>query len=141
MATLFTRIIDGELPGRFVWRDPRCVVFLTIAPLSPGHALVVPRAEVDQWTDLEPELLAHLLEVGRVVAEAQKQAFSPARVGVIIAGLEVPHVHVHLVPIDSESQLNFANANPDTPGAELDAAAEKLRGALRSAGRGEVADG
>jgi histidine triad (HIT) family protein len=139
MATLFTRIIDGELPGRFVWRDPKCVVFLTIAPLAPGHALVVPRAEVDQWTDLEPELLAHLMDVARVVAQAQKQAFAPARVGVIIAGLEVPHVHVHLVPIDSESQLNFANADPNTPGEALDAAAEKLRGALREAGRSEVA--
>lgn len=140
MPTLFTRIIDGELPGRFVWRDEQCVVFLTIAPLAPGHSLVVPRAEVDQWTDLEPGLLEHLLEVAQQVAQAQKQAFSPARVGLIIAGLEVPHVHLHLVPIDSEAQLSFANANPNTPGEELDAAAEKLRTALRTAGHAEVAD-
>lgn len=139
MPTLFTRIIDGELPGRFVWRDEQCVVFLTIAPLAPGHSLVVPRAEVDQWTDLEPGLLEHLLEVAQQVAQAQKQAFSPARVGLIIAGLEVPHVHLHLVPIDSEAQLSFANANPNTPGEELDAAAEKLRTALRTAGHAEVA--
>lgn len=139
MPTLFTRIIDGELPGRFVWRDEQCVVFLTIAPLAPGHSLVVPRAEVDQWTDLEPGLLEHLLEVAQQVAQAQKQAFSPARVGLIIAGLEVPHVHLHLVPIDSEAQLSFANANPNTPGEELDAAAEKLRTALRAAGHAEVA--
>lgn len=139
MTTLFTKIIDGEVPGRFVWRDERCAVFLTIAPLAPGHALVVPRDEIDQWTDLEPSLLAHLMGVAQAVAQAQKQAFSPTRIGLIIAGLEVPHVHLHLVPIDSESQLNFANADPGTPGAALDEAAEKLRRALEAAGHTEVA--
>ena len=65
MATLFTRIIDGELPGRFVWRDDRAVAFLTISPIQPGHTLVVPRAEVDNWLDLDPAIAAHLMTVAQ----------------------------------------------------------------------------
>jgi len=77
MATLFTRIIEGDIPGRFVWRDDRAVVFLTIAPISTGHALVVPIAEVDHWVDLDADLAAHLMEVARQVGRAQMAAFSP----------------------------------------------------------------
>ena len=99
MPTLFTRIIDGEIPGRFVWRDSQCVVFLTIAPMRPGHALVVPRAEIDHWLDLDDVLAAHLTKVAQTVGRAQMTAFSPARVGLIIAGLEVPHTHLHVIPI------------------------------------------
>ncbi|MEE8412802.1 MAG: HIT family protein, partial [Acidobacteriota bacterium] len=80
MPTIFTRILDGELPGRFVWRDDRCAAFLSIAPLSPGHTLVVPVAEVDHWLDLEPDLLAHLSRVAREVGKAVQQAFSPKKV-------------------------------------------------------------
>lgn len=130
MPTLFTRIIEGELPGRFVWRDDQCVAFLSIAPLRPGHTLVVPIAEVDKWTDLEPELAAHLMVIAQRIAVAQQAAFSPARVGLIIAGLEVPHCHLHLVPIDHESDLHFANANTNASDQELEDAADRLRRAL-----------
>ncbi len=140
MATIFTRIIDGELPGRFVWRDDRCVCFLSINPLQPGHALVVPRAEVDHWVDLEPELATHLMTVSHQVARAQQAAFSPVKVGLMIAGLEVPHVHLHLVPIRGVHDLDFANADPSPDPVELDDAAERLRGALRAAGAGEASD-
>ena len=138
MATLFTKIIQGEIPGRFVWRDERAVVFLTIAPISSGHALVVPIEEVDHWIDLDQGLAAHLMDVARHVGRAQMAAFSPTRIGMIIAGLEVPHCHLHLIPIDSEADLSFARADhsPD-PGA-LDAAAERLRAALRADGHGDV---
>jgi histidine triad (HIT) family protein len=138
MATLFTKIIEGEIPGRFVWRDERAVVFLTIAPIAPGHALVVPVAEVDHWIDLDGGLADHLMDVARHVGQAQMAAFNPRRIGVIIAGLEVPHCHLHLIPIDSEADLSFARADhsPD-PGA-LDDAAERLRAALRDAGHGDV---
>ena len=132
MATIFTRIIEGELPGRFVWRDDQCVAFLSIAPLRPGHTLVVPIAEIDQWTDLDAPLAAHLMTVALRIAQAQKLAFSPVRVGLIIAGLEVPHCHLHLVPIDRESDLSFANADPNTAAAALDDAADRLRAALAS---------
>ncbi len=138
MATIFTRIIDGELPGRFVWRDEQCVAFLTIAPLTPGHTLVVPRLEVDHWLDLEADLVAHLMSVTQKIGKAQMAAFRPERVGVIIAGLEVPHVHVHAVPFQSEAQLNFANADGSVDGTVLDDAAKRLRGALREAGHAEV---
>jgi histidine triad (HIT) family protein len=134
MASLFTRIIQGELPGRFVWRDDRCVAFLSIAPLKPGHALVVPIDEVDQWLDLDSDLAAHLMVVAQAVGQAQRAAFSPARVGMIIAGMEVPHCHLHVVPIDREQDLNFANANTGATADELDAAADRLRAALRDLG-------
>jgi histidine triad (HIT) family protein len=130
MATLFTRIIDGELPGRFVWRDDRCVAFLSINPLQPGHTLVVPVAEVDHWIDLDDELVAHLTLVAKRIAEAQQQIWSPAKVGLMIAGLEVPHVHLHVVPIRGVHDLDFANAQQDPEGAALDQAADALRSAL-----------
>ncbi|MEY2421319.1 MAG: hypothetical protein QOI95_1386 [Acidimicrobiaceae bacterium] len=134
MPTIFTRIIEGELPGKFVWRDENCVAFLSIAPLRHGHALIVPIAEVDKWTDLDPELAAHLMVVAQRIARAQEVAFSPARVGLIIAGLEVPHCHLHAVPIDHESDLHFANANTNASDEELEGAAEALRAALGAAG-------
>lgn len=138
--TVFTRIIRGEFPGRFVWRDDRVVAFLTIAPLRPGHTLVVPVEQVDQWTDVEPELWARLAEVQQAIGQAQMQAFEPVRVGSIIAGLEVPHCHIHLVPIDSEADLNFAHADGSPDPDEMDRAAERLRAALRDLGHAEVAD-
>lgn len=140
MATIFTRIIDGELPGRFVWRDEQCVAFLTIAPLTPGHTLVVPRLEVNHWLDLDPGLVAHLMSVTQKIGKAQMAAFQPERVGLIIAGLEVPHVHLHAVPFQSEAQLNFANADGNVDAAVLDDAAQRLRRALRDAGHPQVSD-
>lgn len=138
MSTLFTAIIEGEIPGRFVWRDDRAVVFLTINPITPGHALVVPIAEVDHWLDLEPGLAEHLMHVAQIVGQAQMKAFEPHRVGLIIAGLEVPHTHLHVLPITSESDLSFARADLDAHPDDLDAAAEKLRVALRAAGHGDL---
>ena len=99
MASIFTKIINGELPGRFVWRDDRAVAFLTIQPLKPGHTLVVPIDEVDHWLDLDPELARHLLDVSQQVGKAIDRAFEPEKVGLIIAGLEVSHVHLHVTPI------------------------------------------
>jgi histidine triad (HIT) family protein len=134
MATIFSRIIEGELPGTFVWRDDTCVAFMSIAPLRPGHALIVPIAEIDKWTDLEPALATHLMLVAQRVAQAQEVAFSPVRVGLIIAGLEVPHCHLHAVPIDHESDLHFANANTNAATEDLERAASALREALAAAG-------
>jgi len=140
MATLFTRIIDGEIPGRFVWRDDRVVAFLTIAPLAPGHTLVVPIEEVDHWIDLAPDLLAHTMEVARVVGRAQQAAFSPTKIAVLVVGEEVPHAHVHLVPFTGLDQVNFANVDPDPDPAALDAAADRLRAELRAQGATAVPD-
>lgn len=140
MPTLFSRIIAGELPGRFVWRDDRAVAFLTINPIQPGHVLVVPIEEVDQWLDLDADLLAHLTAVSQAIGQAQQAAFDPVRVGVIIAGLEVPHCHVHLIPISTEAELSFSRADPDPDPTALDDAADRLRAALRAAGHAEVSD-
>lgn len=134
MATIFTRIIDGEIPGTFVWRDERCVVFMSINPMAHGHALVVPIEEVDHWVDASPELTAHLFEVTRIIAQAQQRAFSPERVGVIIAGYEVPHAHIHVVPTNEMAELSFANAAATFDRDELAAAAEAIRAALGEMG-------
>ncbi len=134
MASIFTKIIDGELPGRFVWRDDEVVAFLTIAPITPGHTLVVPVAEIDHWIDLPEPLLRRLVGVSQIVGRAIDRAFSPVKVGMMIAGLEVPHTHIHVLPITTEADLSFRNARPDTPAAELDAAAEAIRTALEELG-------
>jgi histidine triad (HIT) family protein len=139
MATIFTRIIDGDLPGRFVWRDPRAVAFLTISPITTGHTLVVPVAEVDHWVDLEPDLARHLMGVAHAVGRAQVRAFATPRVGMMIAGMEVPHTHLHVLPIATERDLDFARADPSPDPEVLDAAAAGLRRALTDLGHsGEV---
>lgn len=130
MTSIFTRIIDGELPGRFVHRDDTCAAFLTIAPIRPGHTLVVPLAEVDHWVDLDPEVAAHLFKVAQRIGRAQVSAFSPNRIGMMIAGMEVPHTHLHVIPIRSESDLDFANADHSPADGALDEAAEAIRSAL-----------
>jgi len=134
MATVFTMIIEGDLPGRFVWRDDRCVAFLSINPLRHGHTLVVPVEEVDHWLDLDPALNAHLLGVAQRIGQAQMAALSPTRVGLIVAGMEVPHVHLHVVPIDTEADLDFRNAAREPDPADLDDARDSIVAALRDAG-------
>lgn len=138
MSTLFTRILNGELPGRFVWRDDLCAAFLTINPLAPGHTLVVPIAEVDHWIDLPADIAAHLWRVSQHIGRAQQQAFSPVKVAVLVVGEEVPHCHIHLVPYHELSQIDFTNADPSPSPKSLDQAADSLRAALRAAGHSEV---
>ena len=140
MATLFTRIMEGELPARFVWKDERCVAFLSINPLRAGHTLVVPRDEVDHWLDLEEDLAAHLLKVSRSIGKALQRGFQPAKVGLLIAGLEILHTHIHLVPIDGLHDLDFDRQESDPDPAELDEAARIIRRSLRELGFEEVAD-
>lgn len=141
MPSLFSQIIEGELPARFVWTDERCVAFLTIAPLRPGHVLVVPRAEVDQWTEAEDDLLGHLVRVAQQVGAAQKAAFDAPRAGLIVAGFEVPHLHVHVFPSWGIDDFDFGRVDNDPDQAELDRAQEALREALRAAGHGERVPG
>jgi histidine triad (HIT) family protein len=139
MATLFTRIIEGDLPAHFVWRDERCVAFLSINPIRDGHTLVVPRAEVDHWVDLSPEDLAHVTLVARTIARSMQTAFPSEKVGLLAVGLEVPHVHFHLVPIDRVSDVEFRNQRESVPDEELAAVAERLREQLRADGQAEFA--
>lgn len=138
MASIFSRIIDGDIPSRMIWEDEECVAFLDVRPLAPGHVLVVPRQETDLWTDLGPALAAHMTEVGHAIGRAQMTVFEPARIGMVIAGFEVPHAHMHIVPINGMGDLDFAlaNANPDQ--GELDSHLEQLRSALTEAGHPSV---
>jgi histidine triad (HIT) family protein len=130
MPTIFTRIIDGDIPGTFVHRDEHCVVFMSINPLAEGHALVVPVAEVDHWVDLPDELAAHLFAVAHRVGRAQQAAFGCDRVGLIIAGYEVPHTHLHVIPTEHMGQLNFANAATSVDRDRLEASAQAIRDQL-----------
>ena len=140
MATIFTRIINGELPGRFVWRDDRCVAFLSLHPLRPGHTLVVPRAEVDHWLDLDPALAGHLTQVAQSIGKALQAEFKPTKIGLVIVGLEVPHVHLHVVPIDGMGDLDFSKQDLNAQAAELDRDAARLRAALRRLGFAQVSE-
>jgi len=140
MPTVFSRVIAGELPARFVWKDESCVVFLSNRPLRPGHALVVPRVEIDHWLDLDAALLDHLFETAQAVGKAQMAAFKPARIGVMLAGLEVPHCHLHVVPIRGVHDLDFGNQDPDPDPTVMDGAAQAVRRELRTLGYLEVSD-
>jgi histidine triad (HIT) family protein len=130
MASVFSKIIAGELPGRFVHQDDLAVAFLTIAPITPGHTLVVPREEIDQWTDASPELLLHLTGLGQRIGQAVKSVFAAPRSALIVAGFEVPHLHLHVLPAWDMSDLDFAKADNDPDPAAMDDAAEKIRAAL-----------
>lgn len=134
MASVFSRIIDGELPARFVWRDDEVVAFLSIAPVSTGHVLVVPVVEVDHWIDLDEVTWSRVSEVVRVVGIAIDRAFGAPRVAQMIAGFEVPHVHVHVFPARDIGDVGFAGADPSPDPATMDDAARRIRAALRAAG-------
>ncbi len=123
-----------------LWEDDDCVAFLDVRPLAPGHVLVVPRQETDQWTDLGPKLAGHLTEVGHAIGRAQMTVFTPARIGLVIAGFEVPHAHMHVVPINGMGDLDFALANGNPDQGELDSQLEQLRAALRDAGHSTVSN-
>jgi histidine triad (HIT) family protein len=140
MPTLFTRIIEGEIPGHFVWRDEQCVAFLSINPITSGHCLVVPRREVDHWLDAEPDLNAHLMQVAQVLGRAQQRAFDAPRIGLLVAGFEVPHCHLHVLPIRGEEDLHLDRSARSVEPSTLVANAQAIRGALRDLGAPGVSD-
>jgi diadenosine tetraphosphate (Ap4A) HIT family hydrolase len=137
---VFTHIIEGRIPGTFVWKDDRCVAFMTINPIADGHVLVVPRDEIDHWVDCSPDLSAHLFAVAHEIGRAQMDAFACERIGLIVAGYEVPHTHLHVIPTSSMADLSFANAASTVEREALEAAAARIRAALRAAGRVEASD-
>ena len=130
MSTIFSRIIAGDLPGRFVWKDDDIVAFLTIAPMTQGHTLVVPREEIDQWQDVGPAVFGRVMEVSQLIGKAVCKAFGAERAGVIIAGLEVPHLHVHVFPAYNLSDFGFANVDHNPSPESLDEARAKIKAAL-----------
>lgn len=126
MATIFTRIIKGEIPSVKILEDDRFYAFLDIRPINPGHALVVPKLETDSLWDVPSEMLAGMLPFAQKVAKAIQAATACRRVGVLVAGFEVPHAHVHLVPIEGEGELTFSRARPAKP-EELQAMGQRIR--------------
>jgi diadenosine tetraphosphate (Ap4A) HIT family hydrolase len=134
MPSVFSAIINGDLPGRFVWEDDDVVAFLTIAPVTKGHTLVVPRNEVDQWQDVDGELFAKVTAVARVVGRAVRTAFDAPRAGLLIAGLEVPHLHLHVFPAYDMGDFDISGADTDPSPESLDDAAARIKEALRAQG-------
>lgn len=127
MPTIFTRIIEGSIPGTFVYRDEQCVVFMSINPIANGHVLVVPIQEFDHWVDLPTALAAHLFAVSHRISKALQRGFPCERIGLIIAGYEIDHCHIHLIPTHSMADLNFANAAPSVDRDTLESNAALIR--------------
>ncbi|MGW4842269.1 HIT family protein [Nocardia brasiliensis] len=136
MASVFSAIIAGQLPGRFVWEDDEFVGFLTIAPVTTGHTLVVPRKEIDQWQDVDTETFARLTAVAQKIGQAVRQAWDAPRAGLLVAGLEVPHLHVHVFPAFTMTDFDISGADPDPSPESLDDAQTKIKQALRDLGYG-----
>ena len=137
MATLFTKIIDGEIPGRFVWADELCVAFLTIEPLTDGHCMVVPRAEIEQWTDADAETWAHLQQVARIIGRAQQAEWGTPRIGMLLEGFLVPHLHIHTWPARGPEDFDPHATMREVPAQRFDSNAARLRERLTAMGHGE----
>ncbi len=132
MATIFTRIVKGEIPAHKILEDDRYLAFLDLRPVNPGHTLVIPKEEIDYIFDVEDELLKGLFVFAKNVAKAIRKSIPCKKVGVIVAGIEVPHAHVHLIPIiNSLSELSFSRAK-SVPEEELAAIAAKIRSNLET---------
>jgi histidine triad (HIT) family protein len=131
MSTIFSQIIAGEIPAYKVAESIDFLAFLDINPLAEGHVLVIPKKEVDYLFDLEDELYTGLHIFAKIVATAMKEVIPCKKVGVAVIGLEVPHVHIHLIPMNSVSDLNFSRPKLSFTPEELEATAEKIKAALR----------
>ncbi len=130
METIFSKIIKGEVAAHKILEDDRFLAFLDVSPLVKGHTLVIPKVPVDYIFDLDPETLGDLHIFAQVVAKAVKKAIPCLRVGVAVIGLEVPHAHLHLVPLASMADLNFSNPKLKLEKSEMEEIAQKIREAL-----------
>lgn len=126
MASIFTKIINGELPSYKIAEDDKCYAFLDISPLAEGHTLVVPKQEMDYIFDIDDELYTHLHLFAKKVAKAIKQAVPCEKVGMAVIGLDVRHAHIHLVPLKAVGDLNFAKEKLSLPAEQMKAIAEKI---------------
>ena len=128
--TIFSKIIAGEIPSYKIAENDKFFAFLDIFPLREGHVLVVPKTEVDNLFDLPETYLSELLVFAQPIAKAIEKAFDCNRCGISVIGLEVPHAHIHLIPINSANDLNFTNAKPKASDESLRKAQEKILAAL-----------
>lgn len=130
MSSVFTKVIEGEFPARFIYKDDDVVSFLTINPVVPGHVLVVPKQEIENWTDLDDATYESMMKVVKKVGRAIDSSFDCEKVGMEIVGLEVPHVHVHLMPVNSPQDVDLSLGDPSPAPELLDAVQAKLIAAL-----------
>lgn len=137
MSSVFTNILEGSSPGRFVWRDATCFAILTIEPRTPGHSLVIPIVEVDRWSDLPEETAMHIFRVGRLIGLAQQQEWDATRIGLMYEGYVVPHAHLHVWPSWTVFEYSHTGIKRNALPAELDEAAARLRARLIARGHGE----
>ncbi len=129
--TIFTKIIRGEIPSYKIAEDDKFFAFLDIFPLRQGHVLVIPKIEVDNLFDLGEDYLSQILLFAQPIAKAIEQAFPCNRCGISVIGLEVPHAHVHLIPINSSNDLNFTQPKSKAPDEDLKKAQEKILSFLK----------
>jgi histidine triad (HIT) family protein len=127
MATIFSKIVKGEIPSYKIAEDEHYYAFLDINPLAKGHTLVIPKQETDYLFDLEDDLLAGMMVFSKKVARAIEKAIPCKRIGVAVLGLEVPHAHIHLVPINAESDISFSRPKLQLSKEEMEAIADKIR--------------
>lgn len=130
MATLFTRIIQGEIPCHKIAEDENFIAFLDIMPLVPGHVLVVPKVEVDYIFQLEDDILTGLMLFAKKLAPAIEKAIPCKRLGLAVIGLEVPHTHIHLVPLQEVGDINFTKQKLNPSAEELADVAAKIKSYL-----------
>lgn len=129
MASLFTKISHGEMPGEVVYKDEFCFALMNIAPRNPGHLLLIPYQEIDHWDDVPAKLSAHLYHKAQLLAKAIKAAFGAKRAGLMISGMDIPHLHLHIFPANVPEDYNLMQGSMATA-EELKAAADKIRRCL-----------
>jgi histidine triad (HIT) family protein len=129
MASVFSKIVAGDIPAERLAEDDRFLAFLDVRPIRPGHSLVIPKQEIDHFFDLPDDLLGELMVFAKPVANAIRTVTGAARVGCVVVGVEVPHAHLHLVPVDGAHDIDFRRATPAEP-EELAALGERIRAAL-----------
>jgi len=130
MSSIFTKIVNGEIPSHKILENDRFLAFLDVFPLVKGHVLVIPKKEVDYIFDVADNDLADMMLFAKKVAKAQKAAITCKRIGVAVIGLEVPHAHIHLIPLNTMNDINFTQPKLSLPPAELKEIAEKIRAKL-----------
>lgn len=130
MASIFSKIITGDIPCHKVAENEKCFAFMDIMPLAKGHVLVVPKIEVDRYFDLDDNTLCELSKFSKMIAKAMEKTLPCKRVGVAIIGLEVPHAHIHLIPLNSVEDINFEREKLDLNNDELAEIANKIRAEL-----------
>lgn len=136
MATIFTKIADREIPAHIVAETADFLAFLDVNPLAPGHLLVIPKKEIDYIFDMDEESYFGLTLFAKIVAEGLKKAFPCVKVGMAVIGLEVPHVHIHLIPMNHVGDMNFSKPKLNPTQEELEEAAAKIRAELSDNTRG-----